>query len=72
MSDVSKKGENAKVAIRHIRRDANDQFKTMGKDKLIPEDLSFKLCDDVQELTDQYIANVDSTVDKKSRELMEI
>jgi ribosome recycling factor len=70
--DVSKKGESAKVTIRHIRRDANDKFKSMGKDKLIPEDLSFKLCDDVQELTDQYIANVDTTVENKNRELMEI
>lgn len=70
--DVSRKGENTKVSIRHIRREANDLFKSMGKDKLIPEDLSFKLCDEVQELTDQYIANVDSTVEKKNQELMEI
>ena len=69
--DVKKKGEAAKVAVRNIRRDANDAFKKLkGSD--ISEDEIKELNDEVQKLTDKYIKEIDKAVEVKSKEIMTV
>lgn len=70
--DIKKKGENAKVAVRNIRRDANDTFKKMSKASEISEDEIKSLEDEVQKLTDKYIATVDKMVENKTNEIMTV
>ena len=70
--DVKKKGENAKVAVRNIRRDANDTFKKMSKANEISEDEAKSLEDEVQKLTDKYVANIDKAVESKTKEVMTV
>ncbi|MDD6798485.1 MAG: ribosome recycling factor [Bacteroides sp.] len=70
--DVKKKGENAKVAIRNIRRDANDLFKKQNKANEISEDELKNAEDSIQELTDKYIAKVDKCVEEKTKEIMTV
>lgn len=70
--DVKKKGENAKVAVRNIRRDANDKLKKMGKNSDISEDEIKDLEKEVQKVTDQYIRKVDDAVDEKTKEIMTV
>lgn len=67
VKQVKKIAEDARVAIRLARRDANEAVK---KDKAIPEDTSKKLQDEIQKLTDDYIAKVDKTGGDKEKELM--
>ena len=67
--DVDKMAENAKVAIRNIRRDSNDAIK---KDKTIPEDMSKDLLDKIQKSTDKFIENVDKVAKDKQKEIMTI
>ena len=67
-----KKGEDAKVSIRNIRRDGNDELKGLEKSKDITEDESKGAQDDVQKLTDKYIAQVDKLVETKEAEIMEV
>jgi ribosome recycling factor len=69
---VRKTGEDAKVAIRNIRRDANDTLKKMEKNGEIPEDTLRRGQDEVQKLTDQYIKKVDDVVADKEKEILEI
>ena len=70
--DVKKKGENAKVAIRNIRRDANDSFKKLAKAEDISEDEISDLEDQTQKLTDKYIAEVDKAVEEKTKEILTV
>lgn len=70
--DVKKKGENAKVAIRNIRRDANDSFKKLAKAEDISEDEISGLEDQVQKMTDKYIAEVDKAVEAKTKEILTV
>ena len=70
--DVKKKGENAKVAIRNIRRDANDSFKKLSKSADISEDEIKELEDQVQKLTDKYIAEVDKAIEAKTNEILTV
>ena len=70
--EVKKHGENAKVAIRNIRRDANDAFKKLAKSDDVSEDEIKDLEDQIQKLTDKYVAQVDKAVDVKSNELMTV
>ncbi len=70
--ETKKKGENAKVAIRNIRRDANDAFKKQNKDNEISEDELKNLEDKVQKLTDKYVAMVDKEVEAKTKEIMTV
>ena len=67
--DISKMAEDAKVSIRNIRRDANDEVK---KDKSLPEDEVKNLQEDIQELTDKYIKNIDEIAKAKEKEVMTI
>ena len=69
---VRHEGEGAKVAIRNIRRDANNQLKTLLKDKKITEDAERQAQDEIQKLTDRYIQTVDKALTAKEAELMEI
>lgn len=72
VKDVKKKGEGAKVAIRNIRRDANDVFKKMNKAKEISEDEYSDIETQIQKLTDQYITKVDKAIEVKSKELLTV
>ena len=67
-----KSGEEAKVAVRNVRRDANDQLKKLEKDKAISEDELKKATDDVQKLTDRYVAKVDEKCAAKEKEIMDL
>ena len=69
---VKKKGEEAKVSIRNIRRDSNDTLKASEKSKEITGDESKGAQDSIQKLTDKYIAEVDKLVDNKEKEIMEV
>lgn len=69
---VKGEGENAKVAIRNIRRDANGDFKELLKEKEISEDESHQAEDNVQKHTDKFVASVDEVIAVKEKELMEI
>lgn len=64
--------EEAKVAVRNVRRDANDQLKKLEKDKAISEDELKKASDDVQKLTDKYVAEADKRCQGKEKEIMDI
>lgn len=70
--DVKKKGEDAKVAIRNIRRDGNDAFKKLAKTDEVSEDQIKDLEDELQKLTDKYIKDVDKAIDEKSKEIMTV
>ena len=71
-SDLGLTGEEAKVAVRNVRRDANDQLKKLEKDKAISEDELKKATDDVQKLTDKYVAKVDEKCAAKEKEIMDL
>ena len=71
VKDVKKKAEGAKVAIRNIRRDANDAFKKLAKED-VSEDEIKELEEQTQKLTDKYIKEVDQMVDVKSKEIMTV
>ena len=70
--DVKKKGENAKVAIRNIRRDANDSLKKLSKEADISEDEIKELETEAQKLTDKYVAEVDKAVENKTNEILTV
>ena len=73
LSKISRKyGEEAKISIRNIRRDANETLKKMEKDKEITEDDLKKSTESVQKLTDKFIAKVDERCAAKEKEIMEI
>ena len=69
---VRGEAEGAKVAIRNIRRDANSTFKELVKEKEISEDEERRAQDDIQKLTNEYVALVDKVLQEKEAELMEI
>ena len=71
VKDVKKKGEASKVAVRNIRRDANDAFKKLAKQD-VSEDEIKELEDKIQKSTDKYIKEFDAAVDAKSKEIMTI
>jgi ribosome recycling factor len=69
---VKHEGENAKIAIRNLRRDANTHLKDALKKHEIPEDEERRAQDDVQKLTDRYIAEVDRLLAEKEKDLMAV
>lgn len=69
---VHKKAEDSRVVIRNLRRDGNESFKKMEKDKLISEDEAKKAQDDIQKLTDKYIKEIDQVMAAKEKEIMEV
>ena len=70
--DIKKKGENAKVAVRNIRRDAIDTIKKSGKADDISEDEIKDLEDKAQKLTDEYVAKIDKAVEAKTQEILTV
>lgn len=68
---VKKMGEDAKISIRNIRREANESLKKLEKDKSLSEDESHRSMDEVQKITDQKIEEVDGIVEEKQKEIME-
>ena len=71
VKDVKKKGEDAKVAVRNIRRDANDSFKKLAKTE-VSEDEIKDLEDSVQKLTDKFIKDIDKAIEEKSKEILTV
>ncbi|WP_027414635.1 ribosome recycling factor [Aneurinibacillus terranovensis] len=69
---AKKEGEEAKVAIRNIRRDANDAIKKLEKDGSLTEDEMKRHHDQVQKITDKFVDIVDKTVAEKEKEIMEV
>ena len=72
VKDVKKKGENAKVAVRNVRRDANDTIKKENKANEISEDEQKQLEDKIQKLTDKFVAKIDDAIEAKSAEVMTV
>lgn len=72
VKNVKKAGEDAKVAIRSIRRDANDKIKTLKKDSTITEDEAKKAEDNIQKETDRFIKEIDKMVEAKEKEIMAV
>ena len=70
--DVKKKGENAKVAVRNIRRDANDTFKKMQKNDEISEDDLKDVEEKIQKITDKAIEKIDKAVENKTKEILTV
>ena len=69
---VRTEGENAKVAVRNVRRDANESLKRLVKDKEISEDDEHRAQDEVQKLTDKYVAEIDKMLQAKEAEVMAV
>ena len=69
---VKSEGEDAKIAIRNLRREANESLKKLTKDKLISEDEERRSQDDVQKRTDKFVAEVDKLVQDKEKEIMTV
>ena len=72
VKDVKKKGEEAKIAVRNIRRDANDAVKKEAKGNEISEDEQKQMEDKIQKLTDQYVSKIDRAIEAKSNEVMTV
>jgi ribosome recycling factor len=69
---VKSEAENAKVAVRNIRRDANEQLKKLLKDKAVSEDDERRAQDDVQKYTDRFVAEIDKALQVKEADLMAV
>lgn len=69
---VHKKAEDDRVAIRNLRRDANEAIKKLEKDKVVSEDEGKKAQEDIQKLTDKYIKEIDHVMAAKEKEIMEV
>lgn len=72
VKDIKKKGENAKVAVRNIRREANDYLKKQYKANEISEDEQKDYEDKVQKLTDKYVDKIENAIENKSKEIMTV
>lgn len=72
VKEIKKKGEDAKVAVRNIRRDGNDAFKKLSKSDDISEDEVKDLEDELQKTTDKFIKEIDSMIDAKSKDIMTV
>lgn len=69
---VRSEGEDAKVAVRNLRRDANGQFKELLKSKAISEDEDRRAQDDIQKLTDRFVQDIDKLLQAKEQEIMTV
>ena len=72
VKQVHKRGEEAKISLRNIRRDGNEEMKTLEKDRHLSEDDTKRSLDEIQKITDSYIKKVDETVAHKEEEIMEV
>lgn len=69
---AKKKAEDSRVAVRNVRRDANDEVKKLEKGEHLSEDDAKRGQDEIQKLTDKYIKSIDEVLDKKEEEIMEV
>jgi ribosome recycling factor len=69
---VRTEGENAKIAVRNLRRDANEAVKKMVKDKLASEDEQKRAESDIQKFTDKHITDIDKLIAAKEQEIMAV
>lgn len=72
VKDIKKKGENAKVAVRNVRRDANDFIKKQAKGSEMSEDEQKDYEDKIQKMTDKFVEKIDSMIENKSKEIMTV
>ena len=71
VKEVKKKAEEGKIAIRNIRRDGNEAFKKLEKEEVSKDEIE-ELQDKLQKITDQYVKNIDTLMDSKSKEIMTV
>lgn len=71
VKDVKKKGEAAKVAVRNVRRDANDDFKKLAKQD-VSEDEIKELEEQIQKITDKFVKEIEKAVEEKSKEILTV
>ena len=69
---VKKRAEECRVAVRNLRRDANDSFKAMEKDGSISEDMRFTAQEKMQKITDEYMKEIDKVLESKEQDIMEV
>jgi ribosome recycling factor len=69
---VRAEAENARVAVRNVRREVNNEIKEMLKEKLIAQDDERRAQEDVQKLTDKFVAEIDQAMSEKEKELMQV
>lgn len=69
---IKHEGENAKVSVRNLRRDANTHLKELLKNKAVSEDEERRAQDDIQKLTDRYVADIDKLIAEKDKEIMTV
>jgi ribosome recycling factor len=69
---VKSESENARVAVRNVRRDANEHLKKLLKDKQVSEDDERRAQDDVQKLTDRFVAEIDKALQAKEADLLAV
>jgi ribosome recycling factor len=69
---VKQEAEGAKIAVRNIRRDANEQLKKLLKDKVATEDEERRAQDDVQKMTDKFVAEIDKMITEKEAEILKV
>ncbi|MCL1700323.1 ribosome recycling factor [Lysinibacillus sp. Bpr_S20] len=72
VKQVKKEAEDAKIAVRNVRRDANDDLKKLEKAGEITEDDLRGYCEDIQKLTDEFIVKVDQVTKEKEKEILEV
>jgi len=72
VKQVHKRGEEAKIALRNIRRDANEEVKKLEKEKHLSEDETRRSIDEIQKITDSFIKKVDEIISHKEAEVMEV
>lgn len=72
VKSAKKKAEDARVAVRNIRRDANDHLKSLLKEKEISEDDDKRAIEDIQKITDKYVKEIDHVLEHKEQEIMEV
>lgn len=72
VKDIKKKAENAKIAVRNVRRDANELFKKQNKASEISEDEFKHLEDEIQKLTDHFVAEIEKIMEDKAKEILTV
>jgi ribosome recycling factor len=72
VKQVHKRGEEAKITLRNIRRNGNDEMKKIEKEEHVSEDATKRAIDEIQKITDSFIKNVDEIVSHKETEVMEV
>lgn len=72
VKQVYKRGEEAKIALRNIRRDSNDEMKRVEKEEHVSEDETKRAIEEIQKITDSYIKKVDEIISHKEEEVMEV